>query len=159
MVVDRGDILAGPVPPLPKDMTEQALKDLQAEVRELLGGIADYHGARQTATFSAVRVDVHYSVIPAPPLVKPAEGIMLAKGATRDVTLVTLIHLLAAGDTKPIRRCPECPEHRLFYRVRRQKYCSRACVNRANKRAWRTAHSSPQQSKRKIPIKKKGATQ
>jgi endogenous inhibitor of DNA gyrase (YacG/DUF329 family) len=34
-----------------------------------------------------------------------------------------------------VRRCPECQT--VFYRVRKQQYCSRRCTNRANMRQWR----------------------
>lgn len=36
-----------------------------------------------------------------------------------------------------IRVCPEPKCRQLFVRVRKQVYCSRRCVNRANQREWR----------------------
>jgi predicted RNA-binding Zn ribbon-like protein len=37
-------------------------------------------------------------------------------------------------DVKRLRLCPECGN--VFLRVRKQLYCTRRCVNRANMRAW-----------------------
>jgi hypothetical protein len=45
-----------------------------------------------------------------------------------------LSHELAGPAGPRVRQCPECNE--IFLRVRKQQYCSRRCVNRANKRAW-----------------------
>ena len=44
--------------------------------------------------------------------------------------------------TQKIRRCPECSD--LFLKIRKQKYCSRTCVNRVNKRDWREAQRRAQ---------------
>jgi hypothetical protein len=33
-----------------------------------------------------------------------------------------------------VQECPEC--HRAFYRVRKQKYCSKTCINRVSRRNW-----------------------
>jgi len=49
--------------------------------------------------------------------------------------LLTPLFLLNQESLDRIRRCPECPT--IFYRVQKQKYCSRACTNRANVRTWR----------------------
>ena len=124
---DRGGgIIATPLePPLPQDMSEADLKALQAEVRSLLGPLADYQALDRGRTgpiagvFHTFPINVRYGF--------PGR-IITAQGRTRDVTLLVLIHLLSRGDVSLIRRCPE--DGRLFYRIRRQEYCSRACVNR-----------------------------
>jgi hypothetical protein len=36
--------------------------------------------------------------------------------------------------TSQIQSCPECS--RAFYRVRKQKYCSKTCINRVSRRKW-----------------------
>ena len=46
-----------------------------------------------------------------------------------------LSHLLEQGPTDAIRQCPECET--IFYRVRKQQYCTRRCVARASMRKWR----------------------
>lgn len=155
-----GGIIATPLkPPLPKEMPEADFKALQAEVRVLLGGIADHQAsARKTqgpigGALSTFPVDVRYTILPLARL-DPPRAILSAHGATRDVTLLVLIHILAQSDLSPIRRCPE--DGRLFYRVRRQEYCSRACVNRANKRTWRARESTPRRRRRASRQPKRG---
>ena len=48
--------------------------------------------------------------------------------------LMAVALVLATTERLPIGICPE--DQKLFYRVRRQLFCSRQCVLRANKRAW-----------------------
>jgi hypothetical protein len=62
---------------------------------------------------------------------------LLAHGDTRDVAILAAVMLLTTPDHPPIGICPE--DDRLFVRVRRQRYCSRRCVNRANARDRRAA--------------------
>ena len=62
-------------------------------------------------------------------------GRFLAEGNVRDITILAVVALLAQADSPPIALCPE--DDKLFFRVRRQQYCSRSCVNRANARAYR----------------------
>lgn len=50
---------------------------------------------------------------------------------------VLLFALTQSREGRQIRVCPE--DGKLFFRVRRQRYCSRQCVDRANKRAQRKA--------------------
>ncbi len=64
-------------------------------------------------------------------------GRLLAHGGTRDVAILAAVMLLTKTERSPIAICPE--DDRLFVRVRRQQYCSRRCVNRANVRAYRAA--------------------
>jgi hypothetical protein len=66
---------------------------------------------------------------------------LVAEGRTRDLFLFILNDLLLYhADT--ILRCPEC--NRIFYRVRKQEYCERACTNRANVRTWRQREEGKQ---------------
>lgn len=58
----------------------------------------------------------------------------LIDGTLRDLLLWRLAFVLAC-DASHVRRCPEC--RTIFYRVRKQLYCSRRCTNRANMREWR----------------------
>ena len=59
---------------------------------------------------------------------------LFAAGGTRDVAILAAVMLLTKPDRPPIGICPEDDCGRLFVRVRRQQYCSRRCVNRANAR-------------------------
>jgi endogenous inhibitor of DNA gyrase (YacG/DUF329 family) len=62
------------------------------------------------------------------------DAVLFASGELRDLFILRLIHLLQK-DASHLRRCPECQT--IFYRVRKQEYCSRRCTNRANMREWR----------------------
>jgi hypothetical protein len=42
--------------------------------------------------------------------------------------------VLMEEGTSQIQKCPEC--RRAFYRVRKQKYCSKTCINRVSRRQW-----------------------
>src|SRR5262249_26342123 len=42
--------------------------------------------------------------------------------------------VLMEEGTSQVQACPECG--RLFYRVRKQKYCSKTCINRVSRRNW-----------------------
>jgi hypothetical protein len=42
--------------------------------------------------------------------------------------------VLMQEGTSEIQKCPEC--RRAFYRVRKQKYCSKTCINRVSRRKW-----------------------
>ena len=64
-----------------------------------------------------------------------SSGELLATGDTRDVALLMAVMLLVRSDRASIAICPE--DERLFVKVRRQQFCSRRCVNRANVRAYR----------------------
>jgi hypothetical protein len=78
-------------------------------------------------------------------------GTLLATGSTRDTILLLVLMLLYGTERPPIGRCPEC--ERLYLRVRRQQYCSRPCVNRANARAYRATllDKKPATKKRRVP--------
>ena len=62
-------------------------------------------------------------------------GVLYAHGKFRDMFFLNLVSLRQRRDVvSKVKRCPEC--NRIFYRVRRQKYCSGPCVTAANKREW-----------------------
>jgi uncharacterized C2H2 Zn-finger protein len=137
-----GRQIASPTtPPFPKDMTEDALRALQAELIALLGALV---GGRDTtqSVFPTFEIGAtRYALVGSPntgPLVS-------VTGATRDIVLLTAIQLLVREDTAKVARCPECG--RIFHRIRRQRYCERACVNKANKREWRAGRSKPRKAK------------
>jgi hypothetical protein len=66
-------------------------------------------------------------------------------GPFRDAFLMQLIMSLIQLPLDTLRACPECGT--IFYRVRKQRYCSRRCTNRANMRAWRqSVHGKARES-------------
>src|SRR5919197_2968064 len=68
-------------------------------------------------------------------------------GTTQNVFLVVLYVLLSREPTDRILRCPECQT--VFYRIRKQQYCSRPCVHRAAVRKWRRTETGQQYERRR----------
>jgi uncharacterized C2H2 Zn-finger protein len=125
------------IPPLPKDMSEDALRALQAELIALLGALVGGRDKTQSIFPTFEIGATRYGLVGSPntgPLVS-------VTGATRDIVLLTAIQLLIREDTGKVARCPECGK--IFHRIRRQRYCERTCVNKANKRNWRAGLSTP----------------
>ena len=60
-----------------------------------------------------------------------AGWLMSVRGRSRDVFFEVLFGLLAQEPADQIRLCPRPECGRMFYRIRRQEYCSRRCVNKA----------------------------
>jgi hypothetical protein len=56
-------------------------------------------------------------------------------GSLLELFSISCLLTLLPADLSRIASCPECP--RRFYRVRRrQRYCSKRCMNRATRREW-----------------------
>jgi hypothetical protein len=89
------------------------------------------------------------------PATSGADRVHELHGTTRDITVIRLIHLLARAPDA-VRRCPEPECRRLFFRERRQRYCEKKCVNRANKRDAREAQK--QEPKRIAETPRRGTT-
>jgi hypothetical protein len=145
---ELGGIMGFPLGhPLPAEFAVEDFKKLQAEMRSILGSLAEAQGALTEAqgasvalgAFSTFPVSVRYAAVPF-----RGASMLSAQGPTRDMTLLRLFHLIAREDSMPFRKCPDPECGRIFYRVRRQLYCSKKCVNRMNKRAARrTAKTAP----------------
>lgn len=132
-------------PPAPKDLSDVALRELQSEIRTLLDGLVGplrqhprQHAVTWTGLMAGVKVETSYTLLGHHSL----GALLTASGRPRDMVLLRAIMLLTREDTQRLGRCPEPECGKLFFRVRRQKYCGRACVNRANKRAWRAGLSA-----------------
>jgi hypothetical protein len=131
-----------PGEPSARDLLEPQIVALQSEFRQLLGALAD--GMRRApatpgaasvsvTVYSPVEIKARYSAVGL-----GQAALITATGSARDISLLRLIHLLAQGENaNRVRRCPDCG--RLFFRKRRQLYCSKKCVNRVNKRDKRSA--------------------
>jgi hypothetical protein len=123
------------LPPLPNEYPEDDFRSLQEDVRMLLRSLV----GRRDQTLRGIRsvpIAVYVTVLIVPPMEgKPERRMLTPTGPTRDVFLWILSHLLEQGPTNPIRKCPECDT--IFYRIRKQQYCSRTCVTRAGMRKWR----------------------
>ena len=99
-------------------MTEADFRALQREVGNFFGGLATIQGPLQVCY-----------------LQEGSGGAPHFMGNAPDMFLIRLAYLLNQQTAERILTCPECKKH--FLKIRKQKYCSRTCVNRANKRDWR----------------------
>jgi hypothetical protein len=122
--------------------TLDAIRTLQADVRQLLTSIVDRHEhdeAEQRGEQLTGEVPPDVPEIRVKMWLDWKHGQLddkglLIDGDLRNLFLVTLAFLLNQ-DIAHVQRCPECG--RVFYRVRKQRYCSRRCTNRTNMRKWR----------------------
>lgn len=123
----------------PESYPEARCRALQTEVRAMLTGLVAQRD-RGEADGGVTRLEglsIHLST---PPESRHRDRSMLMLGGSsvRSLFLLMLALLLNRESSSRIRRCPEAAcGHLLFYRVRRQRYCSPTCVTRANKRAYR----------------------
>jgi len=113
------------------EMTPKEIHELQAEVRAFFDGYLPRNQELREKTllgegdFTTQRIRWAFE----------RRGLLTISGSVRDAVLLTLGLVLWALPPAPVLRCPECGA--LFYRVRKQQYCSRACVQRVSSRRWR----------------------
>ena len=106
--------------PHPWEMSGRQLRQLQQATRRYLHGYVDARGS-YAESVDQLSMDV----------VNGPAGRRVARfgGSVRGVFFLVLTLLLAQHQGRHILRCPECEA--LFCRVRRQKYCSPSCTDRA----------------------------
>jgi len=117
------------------ELSREDLHRLQGAASALLNGWADFNDAVSDKSGKSVPKDVtEFGLTNARFLLLPGCIVVTTKDVEGAFAL-KLAMVLASPGASRVRRCPEC---RSFYvRVRRQEYCGRRCVNRANMRAWR----------------------
>jgi hypothetical protein len=138
-----------------RDLQDADLEEIQSEVRQLLRAAAlsqlrntghrrfgSNLRAESTAYALSFRGSVRFYM-------GPRGHELFLYDEPKGAFLLTLILTLNQMTTIPVGICAE--DQRLFYRVRRQLYCSRRCVLRANKRAWRTRknNAGPKKGRRR----------
>ncbi len=131
LVSAKGAIRMTPLAhPLPYEYTESDFRTLQRETNTLLQSLA------YEDMLSAEMLDIHahVGIVSLPPT---GWTISVAQGGTRDMFLLYLWLLIREEGIGHIKRCPEPKCGAIFYRIKKQKYCSRTCTNRATVRAWR----------------------
>ena len=126
-----------------RDCPEDDFRAIQRDLNTLLRDVVtsrDTH--RLSPTFVPIHVRISLFCMPAQgPF--PEQTMRQACGPMRDLFILRVRDLLLQAPTlEPIRQCPEC--ERIFLRVRKQEYCSRACVNRASVRRWRQTEAGKQ---------------
>jgi hypothetical protein len=161
-----GRVLIGGIgPQLPHEYPEDDFRRLQAELRWLLEWVVarrtgGQHGVlRRWAQWSkdgagelpdppgVIALQISFSPIPLDMMGHRGRTMFYVHGPTRDVFLYAVHLLLLQERTDRIMCCPEC--RAIFLRVRKQRYCSRTCTNRANMREWRkTAKGQERESDR-----------
>jgi hypothetical protein len=132
-------------PPLPLDYSPADLRALQLEVKELLRGIAP---TKEEDDAGGRMITIKQDWMP---MLVRKHLVIMASAPVRDSFLFLVVLLLGLHGLDNVRRCPECSK--LFWRVRRQLYCTRTCVNRVNMRAWTRKHRKATHASRR---KKKG---
>jgi hypothetical protein len=132
----KGAVLVNPSEqPLPGEYTDEDFRALQQDTNLLLQSLVWDGG------FTAGMLDIH-AYVGIVPLPETTDYVHCVQGATRDVFLLYLWLLIREEGIDRIRRCPEC--NKMFYRVAKQQYCTRACTNRANVRTWRQREEAEQ---------------
>jgi hypothetical protein len=131
-----GNIVGTPTEaPYPEEYGVDDFRVLQQETKRLLTHMLDQREGAGVSS-SQARIPVCFNLLNFGYVPSLAGRNMLeASGTTRNTFLVVLYFLLSREPTDRILRCPECQT--IFYRIRKQQYCSRPCVHRAAVRKWR----------------------
>jgi hypothetical protein len=130
------------VGPLVQDYTEVGFRELQQKVRELLNGAAVTQAggvaARATGVATSTIATVNLLDGQRWAAVADASGRVLLSVTTSvsDGFLLKLSYLLLLAGANNVRRCPAPNCGQIFWRVKRQLYCSRTCSTRVNMRAF-----------------------
>jgi hypothetical protein len=133
-------------------VNQGTIRTLQADVRQMLNGIMDLQedldakqrGRRPEREAPPQVPEIHVKYGLYWQRDQDEDATLFHDGSLRDLFLSSLVFLLAR-DVVHVRRCPECQT--IFYRVRKQRYCTRTCTNRANMRNWRnTAQGKARES-------------
>jgi CGNR zinc finger len=133
--------------PFPQDYTLDNFTELQKEVKRVLDELVtgktplveapgDSGPLVRTRITSQYKIEAKYHAIAVPGLEK--SGAMLqAMGPTRDMFLLRLFNLVSREPFDRILRCKASDCERIFYRKRKQEYCSTKCTNRAYMKDYR----------------------
>ena len=131
-----------------KRYPEEKFPPLQKELRELLQVmlLPPWTGFAGPISFGNIK------------LMPIAGGTATFTGEHRDVFLLECCYLLRDPESvSMIRQCEPCGK--FFFRVRRQKYCSRVCTLRTNKKAYLDSlreKAEREKAKAKKKLTKKG---
>jgi hypothetical protein len=125
--VSSGDVVVVSKPP--RAYSEEDLRALQGEARKMLEGVVSLRD-----TGSGVSPGLELSGKWSAVARKAGPVLLTVATSVRDGFLFKLLLLLWQEGVDHVRRCPECSQ--LFWRVKRQLYCSRTCSTRVNMRAY-----------------------
>lgn len=116
-----------------REFSSDDMRSLQAETYAALHSSATISG-----TSAALPISVHLSLSRNPSNWKK-KNVLELLGSSRDCFLMILFHLLSQEPVNRIQACPGC--NRIFYKAKRQKYCSRRCSNRVYMREYRSTEN------------------
>jgi len=127
---------------LPTTLDE--LKALQEDVSRILNEIVTNRAAPNFVAES-FKLDVEFSVAPVRP---KGRSILLVHGSAQGGFLFRLFWLLLHEPTDRILRCRAADCDVIFYRMRKQEYCSTRCANRDYQKSYRAdARKNPIEAK------------
>jgi hypothetical protein len=115
---------------LPIALRQSATPAPSGKFSDPASAFAFHQGLPSESSIAPVRIGIADDPGMAPRLVLRGNyfNLLCAKAA--------LLLIVERGPTaQRLRACPEC-ETTVFIRVRKQRYCSRPCVNKANMRTW-----------------------
>jgi hypothetical protein len=122
----------------PRDYSLAHLVALQSECSRILESAVNGVGDRET------NISLKFSLFRGP---KFNCTFLFLTGPFRDIFLYTLFHLINAAERNSILRCPEPNCRRIFYRVRKQRFCSHRCAVRASVRRKEKGLAKPRAKK------------
>lgn len=127
----------------PSWVSEETIRSLQQDTQRIVASLVNLR--ERTPEGAVIQNDLQLSVslLPLAQPGRPGPNLLHFYGNFRDLFLMTMLIDLSQEPTDRILRCPECPT--IFYRIRKQQYCSRRCVNRANVRHWRQSEHGQQE--------------
>jgi hypothetical protein len=133
------------------DASIDTLRELQKEVYSLLNSAASWgkqinpHSVLKPAwdrTEERTRLidDFHLPIHHINVGLELRGDLMAVHGSSRDCFLFILYHLVTQepGTVKRIELCPGCGQ--IFYKIKRQKYCSQRCSNRTYMQQYRATN-------------------
>ena len=113
-----------------KRLSRATIRAMQEAARDVLKLVVTarqrpdlFRGPRRT-------IQIRYDLVP---LFK-SRSLLFVSGRAREVFVFMLHLVLSQQPSDKLKTCPQCDK--IFLRVRRQRYCSRQCTNRANMRAF-----------------------
>lgn len=126
------------------EMTPKAVQALQAEVRSFFDSwIPQNKRIREETRLGEASVQTGPVRV-----VFERRGVVTVMGPAREAILLPLGFLLWQLPPDALSRCPECAA--IFFRTRKQRYCTRRCVNRVNQRTARAKKGQRRQSSQPV---------
>jgi hypothetical protein len=139
----------------PNEMSEKDFDSLQARVRSLFNGIvlekippvAGQHEGGHKGIVTPI--DPNWKYLPI--TLSGLGNVLVIQGACQGVFMGSLMHLVGKESTDKIRKCsrPDCSN--IFYRVRKQKFCSQRCYIRHYMRTYMRTYPQTEQAKTARP--------